>query len=123
MRRRDVAKVERRVLAHQDDVDVLSKIEDSWLSEAMMVANHALDGNRIAHRPQAAFGEAEILRSIRVELMSERLRLEHDRKGQMANDIDPLERVPCPHGDAKVHDRGRLREGFCCCHPRRPAAR
>ena len=38
VRRGDVAEVERRVLAHQHDVDVAAEVEDSRLAEAVMVA-------------------------------------------------------------------------------------
>ena len=43
MSRGDVAEVERRVLPHQDDVDVLAEIEDGEVALAEMVARHRLD--------------------------------------------------------------------------------
>ncbi len=69
-----------------------------------MVAGDALDGNRIAHRPQPPLGEAQVLRCIMVELVAELLRLEHDGKGGIAREVDFLERVHL-HGDAERHGR------------------
>ena len=107
VRRGDVAEVERRVLAHQHDVDVAAEIEDSRLAEAIMVAVDALDGDRIAHRPQPPLGEAQVFGRVMEELVPELLRLEHDREGRIAGDIDPLERVHL-HGDAEAHGAAAL---------------
>ena len=39
----DVAEVERRILPHQDDVDVLAEVEDRELAQPEMVARDGLD--------------------------------------------------------------------------------
>ena len=101
----DVAEVERRILPHQDDIDVAAEVEDLRLAEAVMVAGDALDGDRIAHRPQAALGPAERVGRVMVERVAELLRLEHDGEGGIAGDVDPLERVHL-HCDAERHGAG-----------------
>ena len=40
MRGGDVAEVERRILPHQDDVDVLAEVEDLELAALEMIARH-----------------------------------------------------------------------------------
>ena len=39
----DVAEVERRILAHQHDVDVAAEVEDREVAEAEMIARDGLD--------------------------------------------------------------------------------
>ena len=101
----DVAEIEGRVLAHEDDIDVAPEVEDLRLAEAVMVASDTLDGGRVAHRPQPPLGPAEGIGGVMVERVAELLRLEHDREGRIAGNVDPLERVHL-HCDAERHGRG-----------------
>src|SRR6185312_9531442 len=105
--RRYIAKVEGRILPHQDDVDILAEVEDARFAEAVMAACDPLDGDGIAHRPQPPFRKAEVFGRIIVETMSEFLRLEHDREGRIAVDVDLLERIHLD-GDAQAHGPGAL---------------
>ncbi len=45
VRRGDIAEVERRILAHQHDVDVLAEIDHLFVAEAEVIARDALDGD------------------------------------------------------------------------------
>src|SRR3954452_22958013 len=77
MRGGDIAEVERRILPHQDDVDVTAEVEDLRFAEAVMIARDTLSCNRIAHRPEAPLGPAERIGRVMEERVTELLRLEH----------------------------------------------
>src|SRR6266478_4023125 len=93
MRGGNIAEVERRVLAHENDIDIPAEIENFRLAKAVMAAGHALDGDRVAHRPKPPFGVTEVLGRVMIEDMPELLRLQHDGKGGIALDVDSLGRV------------------------------
>ncbi len=105
----DVGEVERRILAHQHDVDVAAEIDDRRLAELEMGALDPLHRHRPGHRPQPPVRPAQILDRIIKEPMPARLRCEHDREGRIARDIDGLQRIHLD-GDGKAH-RSRLSEG------------
>ena len=102
VRGRDVAEVERRILPHQDDIDVLAEVEDRKFAQPEMVARDGLDRDLMGPRVQPSVLPGQILGEIMVELMPARLGAKHDREGGIAGDVDLLQRVHL-HCNAKAH--------------------
>ena len=70
MGRRDVAEVERRVLAHQHDIDVAAEVEDGEIAALEMIARDRLHGNPMRTRVKAAVLIGQIFGEIVIELVA-----------------------------------------------------
>ena len=102
MRRRDVAEVERRVLAHQHDIDIAAEVQDREVAQPEMIARHRLHADFMRAGVEPAFLIGQVVGQIMVERISARLRAEHDGERGIAGDVDALQRVHL-HCDAKRH--------------------
>ena len=85
----DIAEVERRVLAHQHDVDVAAEVEDREFPEREVIAGDRLDGDFAHAGVEPAFFIGQVFGEIVIELVAELLRLQHQREGRIAGDVDP----------------------------------
>ncbi len=115
MRRADITEVERRVLPHQDHVDIAAKVQDGESAKAEMVARLRLDADFVRAGVQPSVLPGQRVGEIMVEPVAERLRLQHQGKGRIPGDVDILQRVHL-HGDTKRHGAPR-RRGSALCHP------
>ena len=70
----DVGEIERRILPHQHDIDILGEIERLPLAIGMMRARDALDRDRAGRRHDAAVAIAEIAGDIMEQPVPARLR-------------------------------------------------
>jgi hypothetical protein len=92
MRGRDVGEVERRVLPHQDDVECRQR-HAPVVAESEMVAHDVADGERLHAGEHLALQHRHPVGRVIAERVSAGLRLQQQRKGRIAADIDPLDRV------------------------------
>ena len=106
---RDVADVERRILAHQHHVDVLSEVEHDGRAGGEMVAFDASHRDGTSVGAHAAVLVAEILRKVMKQAVSALLCLQHQRKGGIAGNPDRFERIHLD-GYGQGHRRSRLSE-------------
>ena len=101
MRRRDVVEIERRVLTQQHHVERRQR-------RALSVAEREMVAGLVAHAERLDGGEHAFLHHrhaigrVIAELMPAGLRLEQQRKGRIAADVDPLDRVHL-HRDIQCH--------------------
>ena len=98
----DVAHVEGRILAHQDDVDVLLEVQRDRLAEQARGFAHPLHAGRAGPGGHAAFGPGEVARAIDEQPIPARLRRLGERKARVTVDIDPLQRIHL-NGYAQCH--------------------
>ena len=101
MRGGDIGHVEWRVLAEMHHVE-FRQILLARMSEAVMVAGLVLDGQAMAARDQFAVAEREIVRRVVEHVVAAPLRLEQQREGGIAPDIDALDGVHL-EGDFEGH--------------------
>ena len=71
-----------------------------------MIAGDRLDGDLARSGVEAPVAVGQVVREIVIERVAELLRLEHQREGRIAGDVDRLERVHL-HGDAQSHGQPR----------------
>ena len=99
--RRDVGEVERRILAHQDHVE-RGKLDAPRLAQREVVAHDVAHRERLHGREHDAVALRHPVRRVVGERVPARLRLQQQREGGIAADVDPLDRVHL-HGDAQTH--------------------
>ena len=121
MGRGDIGEVERRILAHQHDIDVATEIEPALLEHGEMAIVAAPHRNASGRRRQPAVAVGQVAGGIMPELMAARLARQHDREGRIAGDIDRFERIHLDR-DLERHDillvgRARCRWRTVSCHP------
>ena len=98
----DVAHVEGRILAHQDDVDVLLEVQRDRLAEQARGFAYPLHAGRAGPGGHAAFGPSKVARAIDEQPIPARLRRLGERKARVTVDIDPLQRIHL-NGYAQCH--------------------
>ena len=92
MRGGDVGEVERRVLAQQDHVEG-RKLDAPRLTQGKVVADLVAHRQRLHAREHAAADLRQPVRRVVGQGVSARLRFQQQRKGRIAANIDPLDRV------------------------------
>ena len=106
MRRGDVGEIERRVLPQQDDVEVRQRLAPR-LAEREMVAGLVAHGQHLDRRHQLLAAQRELVRRVIGQPVAALLRLQQQRKGRIAADVDARDGV---HLDGDVQFHGRVRE-------------
>ncbi len=103
----DIAEMERRILPHQHNVDILRQIDPAPFPDGVMVALDPLDrhrrrmrGDPPAGRAVAFIGQAGDI--VMPQLVAACLRGQHQRKRTVARDPDAFERVHLD-GNAERH--------------------
>ena len=97
----DVGEVERRVLAQQDDVE-LAQVDAPRLAEREMVADLVAD-LQVLHGGEHPRGpQRQPVGRVVADRMAAPLRLQQQREGRIAADVDPLDRVHLD-GDFQAH--------------------
>ena len=109
MRGGDVGEVERRVLAQQDHVE-LAQVGAPRLAEREVVADLVADLQRLHRREHPRVPQRQPVGRVVGDRMAALLRLQQQREGRIAADVDPLDRVHL-HGDFQAH-RPPLRKRF-----------
>ena len=90
----DIAHVERRILPHQHNIDILAEIEPLLLAAGEVIALDPLHRHREGMGEQAVLlVEREAFDVIFIDRIAARLRAQHQRKGTVACNIDPVDRV------------------------------
>src|SRR5581483_9106166 len=112
MRGGDVGHVERRVLAKMDHVE-LRKINGAGVCEPVVIAGAVLDREAMALREQPAVDQRKISRRVIEHVMPAPLRLEQEREGRIAPDIDALDGVHL-EGDLECHGAPYRRSRGSC---------
>ena len=101
--RGDVAHVERRVLPHQDHIDVAAKVEPAKFALCEMIARDALDGDGMSQRMEpVVLVQRQAADIVMEQRMAARLRRQHQGERGIARDIDRMERVHLDR-DAQGH--------------------
>ncbi len=90
--RRDVGEVERRILPHQDDVECRERAAPRF-AQRKMVALIIAYRQWAHHREHLAIDERHPIGRVVENFMSPHLGFQEQRKGRIATDIDPLDRV------------------------------
>ena len=109
MRRGDVGEIERRVLSQQDDVETIERLA-LGLTEGEMIADLVAHGQRLHWRHQLLATQRELVRRVIGNRMAALLRLQQQRKGRIAADVDPRDGVHLD-GDIQFHGVGPGLEG------------
>ena len=102
MRGGDVGEVERRVLPQQDDVERRQR-RALAVAEREMIALLVAHGERLHGGEHAVPHQRQPVGRVVGERVAARLRLQQQRKGRIAADVDPLDRVHL-HGDVQGHE-------------------
>jgi hypothetical protein len=100
MRCRDVGKVERRILAHQDDVEGRQRGAPG-LTQGEVVALVVADLHRLHRSVDLAVDKGEPVRRVIGNRMFPALRFQQQCEGRIAADVDPFDRVHL-NGDVKA---------------------
>ena len=90
--RGDVAHVEGRVLAHQDNI-FLAEITAALVAQRIVVALLVAHGDVIAGGEQRAAAQRQRLRLVIEQLVPAPLRLQHHGEGRITRDVDGLDRI------------------------------
>ncbi len=101
MRRGDIGHVEGRVLAEMHHVE-RGKVDAARMRQAVMVAGTVLYGEAVAFGHQLAIAKGEMVRGVIEHVVAAPLRLEQEREGGIAPDIDALYGVHL-EGDFESH--------------------
>ncbi len=119
----DVGHVERRVLAHQDDVEG-RELDHLFIAQREMIALLAAQAHRPRARDRLAVAQGQLARMVVPQLVPARLGAEpHDERG-IPLDIDALDRVHLD-GNAQGHGsvfQARLSEAYVGAPGRRRQA-
>ena len=97
----DVGHVEGRVLPHQHDIDA-RQIGDGGIAQREVIALDRAHRKRARKRRHDAIAERQIARAVIEQIVAAALRLQRQRKGGIACDVDLLDRV---HLDGNAHER------------------
>ena len=92
MRRGDVGEIERRVLAQQDHVEG-RELDAPRLTQRKVVADLIAHRHALHAREHAAADLRQPVRRVVGQGVSARLRFQQQRKGRIAANVDPLDRV------------------------------
>ena len=101
MRGGDVGEVERRVLAQQDDVE-FAEVDAARLAEGEMIADLVAHLQVLHGREHPRGAQRQPVRRVVDDRVAALLRLQQQREGRIAADVDPLDRVHL-YGDFQAH--------------------
>ena len=100
VRRRDVVQIERRILAHQHDVEG-AQIEHLGGAERVVIAALAAHLQRARQRLHPAVVVTQVGRQVVIQTVAAALGLERQHERAVAVDVDPLDRIHLDrHGKA-----------------------
>ncbi len=97
----DVGEIERWVLAQQDDVQLV-QIDAPRLAERKMIADLVADLEVLHGRENPRGTHRQPVGRVIADRMATPLRFQQQRKGRIAADVDPLDRVHL-YGDFQRH--------------------
>ena len=90
---RDIIHVERRVLTHQDDINILGEVQLDRLTEDTRRFLHALDLCRPRPGRHPALFERHVVRAVDEQFRAARLRHLGQCKGRIAVNLDVFQRI------------------------------
>ena len=93
MRAGDIAQIERRVLPHQHDIDIVCKVELRKVAQRDMIALNPLHGERRRPARHPAFVPRQRADIVIPQQMPARLCTQQQREGRIAGDVDRLDRI------------------------------
>ena len=93
MRRSDVAQVERRILSHHYDIDVMAEIELHGIAECVMIAGDGLDSNRMRMSLKPPAFPRQRADVVMIKRIAALLRLQHQGETRIAANVERWHRV------------------------------